>query len=145
RALRLAGLLMHEGLSQDADEDMREFFLKKLRERRDKYAKTVGDWDIVLREGGEIEVESLKVITGSMTIDASTTTNLTLSDENIEQLFDAAGRMLAAGEGLHRSYWKKFHDHKKPNAAKLELIAILRQLETMPMLDKFAHEQFDAW
>ncbi len=32
RALRLAGLLMHEGLNQDADEEMREIFLKKLKE-----------------------------------------------------------------------------------------------------------------
>jgi len=145
RALRLAGLLMHEGLDQDADEAMREIFLKELRKLRDKYAKTISDWGSVLREGGEIEVEALKVVTGSMTIDTSTTTRLTLSEENIEQLFDVAGRLLAAGEGLHRSYWKKFHDHDKPNEAKLELITVLRQNESMPALEKFACEQFDAW
>jgi type III restriction enzyme len=145
RALRLAGLLMHEGLNQDADEEMRDTFLKKLRAMRDQYAKSISDWGSVLREGGEIEVEALKVVTGSMTIDTSTTTRLTLSEENIEQLFDAAGRLLAAGEGLHRSYWKKFHDHDKPNDAKLELIAILRQIESMPALEKYAREQFDAW
>lgn len=144
RALRLAGLLMHEGLNQDADEEMRDIFLKKLRELREAYAKSVSDWGSMLREGGEIEVEALKVVTGSMTIDTSTTTRLTLSEENIEQLFDAAGRLLAAGEGLHRSYWKKFHDHDKPNEAKLELIAILRQIESMPALEKFAREQFEA-
>jgi type III restriction enzyme len=145
RALRLAGLLMHEGLDSDADGDMRDIFLEKLCAMRDKYSKTVSDWGGVLREGGEIEVEALKVVTGSMTIDTSTFTRLTLSEENIEQLFDAAGRLLAAGEGLHRSYWKKFHDHDKPNDAKLELIAILRKIESMPMLEKFAREQFDVW
>jgi hypothetical protein len=142
RALRLAGLLMHEGLNQDADEEMREIFLKKLKELRDKYAKTIAEWGSVLREGGEIEVESLRVVTGSMTIDGSTTTKLTLSAENIEQLFDAVGRMLAANEGLHRTYWKKFHDKEKPNQAKLELIAVMRQSETVPTLEKFAREQF---
>lgn len=145
RALRFAGLLMHEDLNQDADDEMREIFLKKLKELRDKYAKTVNEWGNVLREGGEIEVEALKVVTGSMTIDTSTITRLTLSQENIEQLFEAAGRLLAAGEGLHRSYWKKFHDHENPNATKLELIAILQQLETVPALEKFAREQFDVW
>lgn len=145
RVLRLAGLLMHEGLNQDADEEMRGILLNKLRELRDKYTETVSDWGSVLREGGEIEVEALKVVTGSMTIDTSTTTRLTLSEENIEQLFDAAGRLLAAGEGLHRSYWKKFHDHDKPNEAKLELIAVLRQIESMPALERFARGQFDAW
>lgn len=145
RALRLAGLLMHEGLNENADEEMREIFLKKLKELRDKYAKTVSEWGSVLREGGEIEVDALKVVTGQMMITGTTTTRLTLSEENIEHLFDAAGRLLAAGEGLHRSYWKRFHDHDKPNAAKLELIAIMRQLETVPALEKFAKEQFDEW
>jgi type III restriction enzyme len=124
---------------------MREILLKKLRELRDKYAKAVSEWGTVLREGGEIEVDSLKVVTGQMTIASTTTTRLTLSEENIEQLFDATGRLLAAGEGLHRSHWKKFHDHDKPNEAKLELIAIMRQLETVPTLEKFAKEQFGAW
>jgi type III restriction enzyme len=145
RALRLAGLLMHEGLNQDADEEMREIFLKKLKELRDKYAKTVAEWSSALREGGEIEVDVTQVATGQMTITGTKTTRLTLSEENIEQLFDAAGRMLAAGEGLHRTYWKRFHDQEKPNQAKLELIAIIRQLETVPTLEKFAREQFDEW
>ena len=145
RAMRLAGLLMHEGLNQDADEEMRELFLRKLRELRGQYAKTVGNWGSVLREGGEIEVDALKVVTGQMMIASTTTTRLTLSEENIEQLFDAAGRLLAAGEGLHRSYWKQFHDHEKPNDAKLELIAIMQQPETVPTLEQFAKEQFDAW
>jgi type III restriction enzyme len=145
RALRLAGLLMHEGLNQDADEEMREIFLKKLKELRDQYAKTIAEWGSVLREGGEIEVESLRVVTGSMSIDGAIASKLTLSVENIEQLFDAAGRLLAAGEGLHRTYWKRFHDQENPNQAKLELIAIMRQSETVPTLEKFARVQFDAW
>jgi len=145
RALRLAGLLMHEGLNQDADEEMREIFLKKLKELRDKYAETVAEWGSVLREGGEIEVDALKVVVGPMSIAGSITTRMTLSVENIEQLFDSAGRTLAAGEGLHRTYWKKFHDHEHPNAAKLEIIAIMDQLETVPTLEKFAREQFGEW
>src|ERR1035437_5141156 len=56
-----------------------------------------------------------------------------------------AGRMLAASEGLHRTYWKKFHDKEKPNQAKLELIAaVMRQPETLPVLEKLAKEEFDA-
>jgi type III restriction enzyme len=145
RALRLAGLLMHEGLNQDADEEMREIFLKKLKELRDKYAKTVAEWSSALREGGEIEVDVTEFATSQMIITGTNTTRLTLSEENIEQLFDAAGRMLAAGEGLHRTYWKRFHDQERPNHAKLELIAIMRQLETVPTLEKFAREQFDEW
>src|SRR5450756_1045013 len=87
----------------------------------------------------------IKAITGSMSIDGSTATKLTLSVENIEQLFDAAGRLLAAGEGLHRTYWKRFHDQENPNQAKLELIAIMRQSETVPTLETLAREQFNEW
>src|SRR5450756_1269922 len=88
----------------------------------------------------------IKAITGSMSIDGSTATKLTLSVENIEQLFDAAGRLLAAGEGLHRTYWKRFHAQENPNQAKLELIGIMRQSETVPTLEKFAREQFkESW
>jgi type III restriction enzyme len=137
--------LVHEGLNQDADEEMREIFLKKLKELRDKYAKTVAEWSSALREGGEIEVDVTEFATSQMIITGTNTARLTLSEENIEQLFDAAGRMLAAGEGLHRTYWKRFHDQEKPNQAKLELITIMRQLETVPTLEKFAREQFDEW
>ncbi len=145
RALRLAGLLMHENLNQDADDEMREIFQTKLKELRDGYAETVTEWSNFLREGGEIEVDALTVATSAMTITGTTTTRLTLSEENIEQLFDAAGRSLASGEGLHRTYWKKFHDRERPNQAKLEMIAIMRQSETVPALEKFAREEFDKW
>ncbi len=145
RALRLAGLLVLEGVNQDADEQVREVFLKKLKELRDKYVKTVADWGDVLREGGEIELNITQVATGQMSITGVQSGRLVLSEENIEQLFDAVGRMLASGEGLHRTYWKKFHDKEKPNQAKLELIAIMRQPETLPALEKVAKEEFDAW
>jgi type III restriction enzyme len=144
RALRLAGLLVLEGVDQDADEQVREVFLKKLRELRDKYAKTVPEWGDVIREGGQIEVDVTQVAVGQMKIAGAKSMRLTLSDENIEQLFDLAGWMLAAGEGLHRTYWKTFHDKEKPNQAKLELIAITRQPETLPALEKLAIEEFHA-
>jgi type III restriction enzyme len=144
RALRLAGLLVHEGVNQDADEQVREVFLKKLKELRDKYAKTVAEWGDVIREGGQIEVDITQVAVGQMNIAGTKSMRLTLSEENIEQLFDMAGRMLAASEGLHRTYWKKFHDKEKPNQAKLELIAVMRQPETLAAMEKLAKQEFEV-
>jgi type III restriction enzyme len=146
RALRLAGLLVHEGLNADADDEVRDVFLKKLKELRDKYSKTVAEWGNVVREGGEIELDITKVAIGGMSITGTNTARVILSEENIDQLFDVAGRVLAAGEGLHRTYWKRFHDVAAPNQAKLELFAITRQPETMVAMEKLGREQFDvAW
>jgi type III restriction enzyme len=144
RALRLAGMLVHEGVNADADEQVREVFLKKLKELRDKCTKTVEDWGNVVREGGEIEVDITQVAVSGMNVTGTKSGRLVLSEENIDQLFDAAGRTLAASEGLHRTFWKRFHDREKPNQAKLELFAIMRQSETLPAMEKLAKEEFDA-
>jgi type III restriction enzyme len=145
RALRLAGLLTIEGLNENADDEVRGVFVKKLRELRDKYAKTVPEWGDVIREGGEIELDITLVATSGMTVTGTKSQHLLLTEENIEQLFDATGRLLAAGEGLHRTYWKRYHDKEKPNEAKLELFALMRQPDVLPTLAKLAKEEFDAW
>ena len=142
RVLRLAGLLLHENINTNADEQMRDVLLSKLQELRGDYAKNVADWGDVLRDGAEIEMDVTQVATGRMNVTASKTSRLLLSEENIDQIFDAAGRMLASGEGLHRSYWKRFHDKEMPNQAKVELFAIIRQPKTLPALEKLAQDEF---
>ena len=145
RALRLAGMLVHEGVDADADEQLRAVLVKKLKELRDRYSKSVPDWGNVVREGGEIEVDVTQVAIGRMFVTGTKSTRLALTEENVDQLFDAAGRMLAAGEGLHRTYWKRYHDKAKPNQAKLELFAIMRQPETMAVMEELGEQQFDIW
>jgi len=51
--------------------------------------------------------------------------------------------MLAAGEGLHRTYWKRYHDREKPGEAKLEIFAVMRQGETPVAIEKLAQREFD--
>ncbi len=142
RALRLSGLLMQEGIAEDADEQMRLKLTDKLAEMREAYTKKVKDWGNVIREGGEIEVDVTSVAIGPMSVTGHKTTRMLLSEENIDQLYDEAGRMLAAGEGLHRTYWKRFQDKTKPSETKLELAAILRQADTLPALEKLAGTEF---
>jgi type III restriction enzyme len=142
RALRLSGMLMQEGIDEDADEQLRLKLTDRLAELRDRYIKTVNEWGNVVREGGEIEVDVTSVAIGAMNVTGRKTTRMLLSEENIDQLFDEAGRMLAAGEGLHRTYWKRFHDKTKPADSKLELFAIMRQGETLPALEKLAGTEF---
>src|SRR5271166_2223619 len=142
RALRLSGMLMQEGIAEDADEQMRLKLTDKLVELRDSYAKNVKDWGNSVREGGEIEVDVTSVAVGAMRVAGRRTARMELSEENIDKLFDEAGRTLAAGEGLHRTYWKRFHDKTKSAETKLELFAIVRQADALPALEKVAGAEF---
>ena len=88
RALRLSGLLMQEGIAEDADDQMRLKLTDKLSELRDGYAKKVKDWGNVVREGGEIEVDVTSVTIGPLSVYGHKTTRMLLSEENIDQLYD---------------------------------------------------------
>ncbi|NVO12399.1 MAG: DEAD/DEAH box helicase family protein [Rhodoplanes sp.] len=144
RALRLAGLLVHDGLDEDADERLRSEFAEALKSLRDDYATSDPGWDRTVREGGEIDVDVTAVEIGAMNVTGHRTARMVLSAENIEQLFDEAGRVLAAGEGLHRTYWKRYHDRAKPNEAKLELFAILQKEQTDGTMKRLARMAFDT-
>lgn len=144
RALRLAGLLVHEGVDIDADEQVRDELVKKLKGLRDKCAAERADWDTLISEGGEIEVDVSRIATGGMKVEGKTSSRVSLAEENIDQLFDEAGRMLASGEGLHRTYWKRYHDRAYPNQAKLELFAVLGQPETLNVMERLSKQLFDA-
>jgi type III restriction enzyme len=144
RVLRLSGLLVHEGIDVDADEELRGQLIKNLKEIRDKCATEKPEWDTVIREGGEIEVDVSRVATGGMKVAGKTSVRVPLVEENIDQLFDESGRILASGEGLHRTYWKRYHDKGYPNQAKLELFAVLNEPETLPAMECLAKQMFDA-
>ena len=143
RVLRLAGLLVHEGIDKEADDAIRERLITKLRELRDAFAAKNPDWDKLIREGGEIDVDINFVAIGQMDVTGKKEVRIALSQENIDQLFDATGRKLAAGEGLHRSYWKKYNDHEKPNEAKLELFAVVREPGALDALETVAIGEFN--
>jgi type III restriction enzyme len=143
RALRLAGMLVSTGIDTAADEHVRGSFTGKLRELRDEYASENSEWTKLVREGGEIEVDIASVAIGDMTVSGRRSVRMVMLGENIDKLFDAAGRKLAAGEGLHRSYWKRYHDREKPNETKLEFFAIVSEDSTSGVMEKLARIEFE--
>lgn len=143
RALRLAGMLVHEGIDSEADESTRAAFVERLKELSDGFATTVPDWAGQVREGGEMDIDVTHIATGVMGVTSSKVSRVLLSEENIDQLFDVAGRLLASGEGLHRSFWKRHHEKDNPNHAKLVLYATVRRPETIPALSAVASELFE--
>lgn len=144
RAMRLAGMLVHEEIDSGADDSVRSALVEKLNELADGFASTVSGWTTQVREGGEMDIDVTHIAAGAMNVASSKVTRVLLSEENIDQLFDAAGRLLASGEGLHRSYWKRYHDKANPNQAKLVLYATTRQAGVIPVLNALANELFDS-
>lgn len=144
RVLQLSAMLVHEGIDLEADEKVRASLTSKLRELRDAAAANDPDWGKVVREGGEIELDVTQVAIGHMNISGRNTARLTLSAENIDHLFDAVGRSIGAGTGLHRAYWKRFHDKDEPYQVKLELFQLVRRGETLSELEKLAGKEFDG-
>jgi type III restriction enzyme len=135
-------MLMQEGIDEDANEQLRLKLTDKLAELQNNYRKKIPDWGSTVREGGEIEVDVTSVAIGAMNVTGHNTTRMALTPENIDQLFEEAGRLLAAGEGLHRTFWKRFHDKAQPGACKLEVFAIMRQGETLAAMEKLAGSAF---
>ena len=74
RVLRLSGMLMHDGIDEDADESVRRTLTEKLVELREGYSKTVKNWESIVREGGEIEVDVTSVSIGAMNVIGRRTT-----------------------------------------------------------------------
>jgi type III restriction enzyme len=143
RALRLAGLLVNLGIDVRADEQVRSRLVEHLKGFRDHLADTDPQWEASVREGGELEVDVTSLVVGEMAISSKTRQRLHLSEENIDQLFDAAGRKLATGEGLHRTYWKRYHDILNPSTAKLELFLVGRHPDALEVLEKVGRTEFD--
>jgi type III restriction enzyme len=143
RALRLANLLSVEGIDEDANDALRSTLIQKLKALRDARASSDSDWGRNVREGAEVDVDVTTVAIGSMAVSGRNSTRLLLSEENIDQRFDAAGRVLASGEGLHRTYWKAYHDHAQPNEAKLEVAALARDAEVLAELAHLARREFE--
>jgi len=144
RTLRLAGMLMQEGIAVDADEQLKLKLTDELAKLRDGFAKKNPDWAKTVKDGGEIEVDVTSVAVGSLKVTGRNKTRMVLSQENIDLLYEESGRALAAGEGLHRAYWKRFEDKAKPNECKLELFAVVRQAATQPALEEVAKKEFNT-
>ena len=142
RLLRLSGWLMQEGVSQHADAQVRQCLSAKLQALHEGYAASVKDWAEVVSADAQMTVALKSASMGAMSLTVPMTTRLQLSADNIEQLFEQAGHMLAAGEGLHHSYLESLPTGQSPDGAKLALIAVVQQAATLPALQQLAASEF---
>ena len=142
RVLRLSGWLVQEGIAHHADAQLRQCLTGRLQALHDGYAASVTGWADVVRADGQMEVTLKSASLGAMNLTGQMTTRLQLSADNIDQLFEQAGQMLATGEGLHRSYLESLTPGQSPTQAKLALIAVMQQAATLPAMQQLAAQEF---
>ena len=118
RALRLAGLLVHEGVNSDADEKMRDVFIKKLKNLRDNFATKEAEWGEIVRDGGEIDVDVTKVSTGQMSI--------------IDRKFRANVSFRRKHRPALRCYGSTLGSQRRPPPNILETLSRQRKTEARP-------------
>jgi type III restriction enzyme len=144
RLLRFASLLsIRDCIDEAAYERERDAILDLLLKHHKFKASKSDEWAKMVAESGEISLSVTSIDLADLGIpEESAKVQVALTPENIHRLFHSCGRMLAAGEGLESSFWKRVHDPADPDRAKLELYAVLRDPNTMPALEKLANDRF---
>ena len=93
RALRLAGMLMQEGIEENADEQLTAETHRQTCEpfarATVRKSKVGAMWSA---KAEQIDVDVTSVAIGPMDVTGRKTTRMLLSEENIEHLFEAAGQ-----------------------------------------------------
>ncbi len=139
RYLRLARLLEQDGLEPDASEAARTLLLSTLRTEYES-VKDREDFKTGISEKAELNIRGIRLdyATGDRSEAAGT---LATSAENVDDMFDWAGRKLT--EGLHKDFWRSrvLGDRADPAAAKLEIFHLASDPQVLDRIEKTARQR----
>lgn len=99
---KLATLLSRYGIDDEAPDSEREFLVALLQDDYELRKKSKA-FEGVVKESGILEVRNVEWHFDPEILPTKTV-EVEISDENVNDLFDWAGRRF--GEGLHKAYWK---------------------------------------
>lgn len=144
RLMKLARLISNDALDQEAPEKATAALVAVLDAAYLRLAKTETFRKIV-EEKGTISVDAVSWRLGEEMDTAGTTFELAISDENVDDLFDIAGRMI--GEGLHKAWWRARITEKgiTPEQAKLESFALASNASVISELQARAQSLTQDW
>ncbi len=143
RLLKLARLLEQDDLVPDASEDAKNLLLGVLREEHERLKDTE---TFQARLGATaaltLRAVALDYATGETT---EVTSTVATSTENIDDVFDAAGRKLT--EGLHKEYRRERVTTGGISSAqaKLELHGLVAEPVVMDRLQSVSKQQIKVW
>lgn len=144
RLMKFARLLTNDDVDENAFAAAKDVLLKVLDDEYKRVKKTDRFREIV-EEKRHVEIEVANWDVGADSIRDITSIQLDLAAENVENLFDAAGRKL--NEGLHKTWWRervKGHPGEREKA-KLELFALCMDPDVTRKIETTAQETVQKW
>jgi type III restriction enzyme len=144
RLMKLARLLVHDEIDENAVDTAQELLVDVLRA---EFKALAGSevFDTILREKGRVRIGAVDWEVGGEAAAASSMLEFDLARENLDEVFDAAGRRL--GEGLHKAWWRERvgADEDARMRAKLEAIALAANEPTCARMEDVAQRTAQGW
>lgn len=144
RVMKLARLLTNDGIDNVAIGAAREALLGVINTEYRKKHRTPQFRRIVERRG-QVIVQVVNWEVGTDELIEAESVNLDISSENVDDLFEAAGRKL--NEGLHKAWWRDRAraEPSRREAIKLELFALCADGDLLTKLEARAQQLTQAW
>lgn len=143
RLMKLARLLANDEIDPNAVEVANESLVSVLRAEYQRLSKT-REFKSIVQSRGKVKVKSVDwQITGEL--GGEDTIVLDIAKQNLDDLFDTAGRKM--GEGLHKAWWKyrAGSSEKLLTRAKLETVAFCLVPQVLSKLEKEAQALARKW
>ena len=145
RLMKLARALANDHLDDGAVDNAQNLLISVLDQALKNRKKTKAFKELVA-EKGKISLKAHQATLAGV-ITANSVLEIDASDENINDLFHAAGRRTS--EGLHKVWWRRRVGSKGGNSvmrrAKLEVFALTSDSEVIDQLEDTASLQVGSW
>lgn len=145
RLMKLARLLAHDDIDDKAPEKATKKLLDTLKAEYGARKRTK-NFKALLEDKAKVEVRGLNFSVGTDLVAEGETVELTVSPENLDDMFEAAGRKL--GEGLHKAWWRSRvgEDATVREKAKLEFIALcFLESDVLGRVESVSRDMVQTW
>lgn len=139
RLLALSRALTQDAISLYAHHNIQKAIVEKICEEI-ALMKTNGSLDEKVSKITGFYMNRLSFDFGEKAYLEDTSSNLIVTEFDINNLFSRAGKIL--GDGLNMAYWEKY-SNREHAVVKIEIIVLVNDIESMRKLNKFADEEFD--
>lgn len=144
RLMKLARLLTNDEIDEDALSTAKRQLLRVLNTEYKRIKKTARFKEIV-DERRQIEIEAVNWDVGAEFTRDGHSVKVDIASENVEDLFEAAGRKL--NEGLHKAWWRDRVKNAPADRdkAKLELFALCIDPDVTRKIEQLAQDTVQKW
>jgi type III restriction enzyme len=140
RLRKLASMLNMHGIGQGQTARAIGFIVGELLKQRDRLRKR-SEWSADIQESGQVRVREYVIEYGEWKMDANPTAyTIPATEENVWQLYERAGQILA--HGLHDSYANRPEFRGNINTARLELHYIVNDPDSLRNVQNACDAEF---